>query len=56
MTFEQFLRSCHKYEDGRYVFGYDPSRPRDFITLGVDPAILEKVWNAAQAQLKEAKS
>jgi hypothetical protein len=47
MTFEDFLLSCAKREDGTYPYGYDTTRPRDFMCLGTTPAHLEKVWNAA---------
>lgn len=48
LTFDEFLLSCAKREDGTYPYGYDPSRPRDFMVLGTTPQILERVWKAAQ--------
>lgn len=47
ITFDEFLLSCSQYDDGTYPFGYDPTRPRDFMCLGTLPVYLEKVWIAA---------
>jgi hypothetical protein len=49
MTFEEFLLSCAKREDGTYPYGYDQTRPMDFMCLGTTPQLLQKVWNAAIA-------
>lgn len=47
MTFEEFLLSCAKREDGTYLYGYDVNRPMNFMCLGTTPQLLQKVWNAA---------
>lgn len=46
-AFDEFLRSLARREDGTYVYGFDPSRPQDFMALGTDPRRLKIVWNAA---------
>ena len=52
ITFDEFLLSCVKREDGTYPYGFDPKRPRDFMCLGTLPNLLEIVWNTALKQGK----
>ena len=52
MSFQEFLNSLHRQEDGSCHFGYDPARPMAFMVLGTTPQHLKKVWDAAQQELK----
>lgn len=51
LTFDEFLLSLAKREDGTYPYGFDPSRPRDFMVMGTTPQVLEIVWKAAQENM-----
>lgn len=47
LTFDEWLNKWHK-RFGEYPCGYDSTRPRDFLCMGITPDQLEIVWNAAQ--------